>query len=138
MNKLNVKCQLSIVNQSGIAALLTIVIVGAAALIIAYSSSILGLGELEMSITDKKGDEAFYLADGCAEEALRKLKLDSNYTGETLNIGENSCIITVNNLGGSLDIESTGTIENYSKKIKINLNISGGNITINSWEELSS
>ena len=122
-------------NQSGIAALLTVVIVAAATLIMAYSASLLGLGELELGYTSQKGAEALSAADSCVEEALRRLRLDSNYSGGTLNVGNGSCIMNITANGNDRTIAAESTIGEYHKKIEAQIALSGNVITINSWEE---
>ena len=125
-------------DKRGVAALLTIVIVGAASLIMAYSASILGLGELDMGYTEKKGEDAFNIADGCMEEALRHLRLNQSYTGETLSLGSGSCIIGISSSGSDRTIIVTSTLSSYHKVLESNLTLSGSNndiIAINSWEE---
>ena len=125
-------------DNRGVAALLTIIIVSAAVLIMAFSASILGMGELDMGWTSQKGGEAFAIADGCVEEALWQLRLDSGYTGDTLIIGENSCIIGVTSNGNSRTITVSGIVENYNKKIEVGITLNGNIITLNSWQELDS
>lgn len=133
-----VKSKLLIVNcQQGMAALLTIVIIAAASLIMAYTASILSLGELEMGYNSQKASETLSLADGCLEESLRRLKLDAGYGGGTLNLGEGSCIITVAPGDGDVTINVTGSLGKYNKKIKVVAGVVGSDITIESWEELS-
>ncbi len=131
-----IKKKHKIQQEKGIATLLIIVIIGAAVLIMAFSSSILGLGDLNMAYTAQKGKEAFYIADGCVEEALRRLKIDSLYTGDSLNLGSGSCIISIESAGDSRDILIIGEVDDYQKRLEINATISNGIISINSWEEI--
>ncbi|MBD3311545.1 MAG: hypothetical protein GF349_03545 [Candidatus Magasanikbacteria bacterium] len=123
-------------DSRGVAALLTIVIVGAAALIMAYSTSVLGLGELEMGYSSQKGDQALLLADGCIEEALNRLRLDAGYTGSNLYLGDGSCIIGVSGVGGSRVIFATGTVDIYTKVIRVEATLSGSNVDVTTWEEV--
>jgi len=127
-------------NQKGIAAFLVIVMISAVALVMAYTASILGLGEIEMGFDSHKGNEAFAVADGCVEQALRRLRLDTNYTGETLSFAENSCIISVSGAGSSRTIYTTSTVGDYSKKIEADISftqdpVTGVVISLDSWEE---
>lgn len=127
--------------QSGIAALLTIVIVSAATLIMAYNASLLGLGELDMGYVSQKGAEALGMADGCVEEGFRRIRLDGGYSGENLTTRDGSCIINVSANGNIRDIIVTAsTTGNYYKKIEANITLSADAIpliTVNSWEEKS-
>ena len=121
--------------QSGIAAILTIVIIGAATLIIAYSISVIGLGELEMGYTQGQSQETFSIANSCIEEGLRRLRLDADYSGEALNIGAGSCIMNITGTGSSRTIIATGTIDVYHKKIIATISLDGGSTAVNSWAE---
>lgn len=123
-------------NQKGAAALLTVVIISSAVLIMAYSASLLGIGELEMNYNQQKGSRAFSLADGCAEEAMRRLRLDTNYTGGTLSLGGGSCIISVIPSGVSRTINISATEGEYNQSLEIIISLSGNIITINSWQEI--
>ena len=124
----------------GIAALLTIVIVGASVLIMAFGASFLGLGELDLGYNSQKGEEAFFVADGCMDEALRNIRLNIGYgvgTGSiSLSVENGSCIIDVTDLGGNTRmVVVTGTSGSYNKKIRSVYALSGNVITSTSWEE---
>ncbi|MFH1089109.1 MAG: hypothetical protein V1716_01645 [Candidatus Uhrbacteria bacterium] len=121
----------------GAAALLTIVIIGAASLIMAISAAQLGLGELEMGYTEGKGSAVLSFADGCGEEALARLRKNSAYTGETLTVGDRSCIITVTGGGAERTVASVATIGSYTKKIQMQITLNNSVITINNWSEVS-
>jgi len=122
-------------SQNGFIALLTVIIISAAALIIAYNASLLGLGELDMGYDSQRGGETLSIADGCMEEAFSRLKLDSNYNGGALNLGDGSCtIVVVANVNDRI-ITITSTLDIYNKKIEADVTLIGNVITINSWTE---
>lgn len=128
--------------QKGGAILLIVVIIAAATLIMAYSSSILGLGELDLGYTSQKGSEAFSMADGCMEETLRRIRLNTNYgigTGTiNLSVDSGSCTIDIEYLGeNQRRITVSGTISDYTKKIETELILNGNIITVTSWVEKS-
>lgn len=118
------------------AALIIVLVIGATALILALSSSFLGLGELDMGFTSQKGGEVTSLADGCMEEALCQIQLVANYSGETLNLAENSCIIDVQTDGDSRIITVTAVMGDFGEKIEANVTFNDGVITLNSWQKL--
>lgn len=124
-----------IYNKKGATALLTVLIIGSAALIMAVSAAFLSIGELDLGFTSQKGGETFALADGCMEDVLRHLRIDTSYTGGTLNLGAKSCIITVAPSGGNKIVNVQATMENYHKELETNITLSGNIITINSWIE---
>ncbi|MBT4120939.1 MAG: hypothetical protein HOA57_00010 [Candidatus Magasanikbacteria bacterium] len=125
-------------DNRGIAALMIVVVIGAAALILALSSSFLGLGELDMGYTAQKGGEVGSLADGCMEEALRQIQLNNNYGGDTLNLEGNSCIIGIQTNGNDRIITVSALVGNYGEKIQVDLTINNGLLILNSWQKLDS
>lgn len=124
--------------NKGIATLLIIVIISAATLIMAYSASLLGLGELEMGYTSQKGAETLSVADGCAEEALRRLRLNPSYSGGNLQLGNGSCIITIATSGNISTTTVTANIDSeYYKKIEVVADLNESPMAITSWQEKS-
>lgn len=111
--------------------------VGAAALLMAIGAARLGLGELEMGYIAQKADETLYLADGCAEEALRRLRIDANYSGGALNLGAGSCIINIVANGNDRAITVTSTVGEYNKKVQVSAALNGTTITVNTWGEVA-
>lgn len=130
----------SLKNTQGFVALITLVLMTALVVILAYSAGTLGLGELQMSYTAQKGLEALSVADGCVDEVLRRFRLDANYgisAGTivyTLNYG--TCSLDVVDLGsGQRRLTVTGTTAQYNKKIEVVVQTSSTDVTIVSWAE---
>lgn len=123
-------------NEKGMSALLVVVIVGGAALLMALGAARLGLGEMEMGYISQKGGEALYLADGCAEEAMERLRVDASYTGGVLNLDAGSCIISVAVNGAERVITVSALIGEFNKKIQIDAALNGEVITIDAWKEI--
>ncbi|MCK5591230.1 MAG: hypothetical protein KAI72_04670 [Candidatus Pacebacteria bacterium] len=123
-------------DQKGIAAILTVIIISAATLIMAFNSSLLGLGELELGYTSQKSGEAMAVADSCVEESLRRLRLDSSYAGGVLNVNSDSCVINIVVAGANRTIVAESTVGEYHKKIQVEATLSGRDVTVNSWQEL--
>jgi len=123
-------------DNRGVAALLVIIIISASALIMAFSASMLGIGELNMGFTSQKSGETYALADGCTEEALFRLRSDYNWTGQTLSFPDKSCIISVTANGGSRVILVESIFGDYRKKVQTTVSQSGNNLIINSWQEI--
>ncbi|MBU2541975.1 hypothetical protein KJ785_00235 [Patescibacteria group bacterium] len=123
-------------DKRGAAALLTVIIVGVTSLILAYSASILSMGELEMGYGSQKGSETASVADGCSEEAMQRLRMDASYAGGILNVGSGSCIIGIESNGNDRVVTATASIGNNYKIFQINLTLNGSSIVINSWQEI--
>lgn len=134
--------KLAINSGGGFSALFVIVIVGAASLLMAKSAATLGLGELNLGYVSQKGAEAFSVADGCVEETLRRIRLDTTYGvgSGTINlmVENGTCEINVTDLGGGQRrVVVLGTTDSYNKKIQTEITLTGNIITVDSWEELS-
>jgi len=129
-------------HNGGFAALLTVLVVSAAVLIISYSASMLGLGELDMGYTAQRGEEAFYVADGCAEEVLGRMRKDANYgvgAGTVnLTVSNGSCTMNITDLGSNQRlVVVAGTVDSYTKKIiaTTTVNVSAHSVLLDGWEE---
>lgn len=121
----------------GVAALIVVVVVGAAALLMAMSAARLGLGELEMGYIAQKGDETLYLADGCVEDTLERLRVNPAYTGGTITLGGGSCVVSVGISGSNRTIIAGATVGDFNKKVQAEATIVGGVVTLTSWNEMS-
>ena len=121
-------------SQQGLAALIIIIMIGAAALFMAYSASLLSLGELETSYTYQQGAEAMALADGCVEEAMYRLKITDTYQGGNLVFDNGSCIITTDGYPDKL-IYVTATVGNYYHYAQAYIYMEDDQITITNWKD---
>jgi len=91
----------------GAIALITMVVLGAVVTIIVTSTIILGVSSRQNALHLNQSSVVFIKADGCLEEALLRLNRDDAYGGDTYEIGDMECEISVS---GSED-ERTITIE---------------------------
>jgi hypothetical protein len=130
------------ITQQGFLALISIAIIATASLIMALGASFIGLVEIESGFNDSKGGEALALSEGCVEETLRRISLDPNYgVGNgaiSLNTRNGSCIIEVSANGSYRIIDATGTVGNFTKVLQVVTTVSGGSVTMVSWEEVES
>jgi len=132
-----------IFSPRGVVALFLIVLIAAASFIMAYGSSLLSIGELDMGYVASRGREAFANADGCAEEALRRLRYDTGYTGGTYTLPNGACVIIITTAGIHRTISVTANVaDTYFKAIQVDVTVGGDSvtgtiITMDSWEEIS-
>ncbi|OGH84291.1 MAG: hypothetical protein A2488_01860 [Candidatus Magasanikbacteria bacterium RIFOXYC12_FULL_32_21b] len=123
-------------NKKGMMAVMMVLIIGATALILALSSVKLVVNDAQMTLDNKKGGESYSVADGCVEESLRKLRLDTSYTGETLNLSTGSCIIAVSANGNDRVLNIVGTVGDYTQTLQVSVTLDGNVITLNSRSEI--
>lgn len=121
-------------NRRGMAAILTIIIVGMATLTMVITSSLLGMDQLEMSYSRDKGREVFYLAESCVNEALRRIKMspETLITDLALPADNGFCII---NMPDNNTIMASGQSWNYNKRIRVSIAVNGRKITVDDWHE---
>jgi hypothetical protein len=78
---------------------------------------------------------ALEIAEAGAQNALVRLLRGTNYTGETLEIGDGSVAVTVNGTN-TKTITSVGTIASFSRTIQVGVTITNGVLGVTSWSEL--
>jgi hypothetical protein len=126
-------------SQPGFAALLTIIIIGAATLILSFGTFVLSIGDFEQGYVVQQGSETLAVADGCIDEAMRRLRTDETFgSGGVVNltIGDGSCTITVSTpQAGKRTIVVLGTIGNYNRKIEVTISLASNVATVDSWVE---
>jgi len=122
-------------DQSGVSALLTIVIIGAASLIIAKSISLLSLNELEMGDKENFGQKYLYSAEACLEEALLQVKEDPTFsaTNQNFQTGSIDCQYTVSIDGSNRNISAINNHITYTRTINVLAVISGDQIDITAY-----
>lgn len=122
--------------NKGLVALITVLIISAVALSIGVSISLLSIGQAKMSLQQTQSSQSAFLANLCAEEALMKLKEDSNYLGnEIINSGNSSCQILP--LEGNWLIKVLADYSNQVRKVRIVVNQIDPEIIITSWQEVA-
>lgn len=122
--------------KSGIAGILIVALVGGISFLLAFTASILGIGELDLGYLADKGGYAFYLADGCGEEALGRLRKDWDYSGGSITIGDGSCDIMISGMGAKKNILITATHDNYFKKLELQVTpLPNNSLELNLWRE---
>lgn len=124
-------------NTRGVTALLTVIVVSAAALLMAFGAAMLGLGDADMSFAAQKGFQTSALADGCVEESLRRLQINSDWSGGTLSLGDGSCIIAVVSEDAIRIIQVKATVGNFHKSKLIKILLTNQVVEVLAWQEIN-
>ncbi|HSX33341.1 MAG TPA: hypothetical protein VLF91_03330 [Candidatus Saccharimonadales bacterium] len=124
--------------QSGYVALLTVLIVGAAALAIGISTLAIGSDSQISTLVELQSKAARNLSAACAEEALQVVHDNIAYAGTgNLSMGLGSCSYTVTvNTGTTRTITTTGTVDNVVRKNQVGVTIGSSSISVTSWQEV--
>jgi len=128
-----------IISQHGYVTLLFVITIGAVGL--ATILSIASLNTKSISTVDDiyKSKQATALSDACAETALQEIRNSSGFSGSgSLSLGNGNCFYTASNLGGeNRQVESTGTVGNIVRKVKILTDVINPQINVVSWQEVA-
>lgn len=125
--------------QSGYIALVAVLIIGAASVAIAVGTLTLGADTTRAALINQQSAQAKGLANACAEEALQVVHDNTTYTGtNSLTLSTGNCNYTVTNTGGSNRvIDTTGTVDNIVRKVKVYVTIGSSSISVTSWQEVA-
>ena len=127
-------------HQKGYIALILILIVLGLTLTIAISANLSGISEADMGLQKSQSSRSFYLANLCAEDALMKLKKNSEYKGgEVLTFDQGSCFILPIEGSGNFNrvVKTEGNIYNQIRRIEIQINKINPRMEIGSWREIA-
>lgn len=83
----------------------------------------------------QEGALAYYTAESGVENALLRLLRDPNYTGETLEIGTGTAVITVSGTNPKTII-SIGQNGNFKRRVSAQATYNSGYYTFSNWKEL--
>lgn len=99
-------------------------------------------GAIALTITNSqaasgfdRGNQAYYVAESGAENAVLRLLRDPNYTGETLAVGQDNAQISVSGTN-PYTIVSTGRSGGFLRKVHVIVNFTNGVLTVTSWKEI--
>ena len=123
--------------KKGFAVLISVLILGTIGLVLALSVAASTGFNLQNVITRQDSFVVRSLVNAGAEGALQQIRSNTSFTGSgTVTVNGNTCNYTVANTGGSTrQIQVTGTVNNITRKITINISALNPTISISSWQE---
>lgn len=119
----------------GVAALVTILVMAAVALSVALSVSLGSVTQLVTGLGERQSAQSLAAADGCAEDSILHLARDSAYAGGTVGLGEATCTVSVESSGSLRTIHVTSTVATFSRQLKVDATVVGGQVTVTGWRE---
>lgn len=123
-------------NNKGYIAFSTILIVSVVVLAIAVTSSLVSLGEAQSSFAQYNGESTLQFVEGCAEDALLKVRANAAYAGGSITRPEGTCTITITGAGNPKTLTATTTNTSYKRTVQIVYNRTGTGVTLVSWREI--
>lgn len=119
----------------GFIAITSVLVISAVVLAITISVSLLSIGQGQAGLALTKGEDALSFIDGCAEDALLKLRENSTYAGGNITRPEGICTVTVTSVGSSYTLTVSTTDIIYKRTVRIVAN-RGSAIIVTSWKEI--
>jgi len=125
--------------QGGYVALMAVLMIGAAATAIALGLLVGGTDSQRSTLVAQQSAQARSAANACAEEALQVMHDTTSYVGTSnLTLATGACSYTVSSTGASTRIiDTTGTVGDVVRRVKIYVTITSSSLSITSWQEVS-
>lgn len=125
-------------NTKGFIAITTILIISAVTLGIATTVALTSIGEGQASFALTKGENTLAFVEGCAEDALLKIRSNASYANPgpaLITRPEGTC--SVNVVSGSPNTATITTQDPvYKRTIQILYTRSASGVVISSWKEI--
>ena len=142
MNSLRIKNRLCYnKHQKGYITLVSVLVVGAVGIAITTSLLLLGVGSSQTSYAYQQSNQAKFLANACAEEALQQIRDSTLFAGSnSLTLGQGTCTYTVINTtptGQERTITASGTVGTIIRKVVIFINKINPTMKVTSWQEVA-
>ena len=125
--------------QKGYLAIFAVIMVISIVLVLVLSFSVKSYHSILNSRGTYRSNQAKALANMCGEYGLKQIRDLNTFTGSnTLTLGSGSCTYTVSDLGGTnRQVNSSGVINNITRKVKIMVVSVTPIVTVSSWQEVA-
>lgn len=117
-------------------ALISLLVFAVVGMIVVTGAVAVMIINMSTTTTFALGDETYQLAEAGVENGILRFLRNSNYTGETLPIGNGSATITVSG-NPTVTITSEGVIGNDHRRLQVVGTYSNNIFTITSWTEIN-
>ena len=123
-------------NNSGVAAILTVVIIAAVALLLARNAALIGRIDIDMVNNNILFGIARANAESCLEESLRQIQIDNNFISNdlSLDLSAGTCLASVSQSGGVYTIYSEGRMQTHLKIIESKASLVDNSLIISYWQ----
>jgi len=128
----------NIYKNQGMAALISVLIVGAVALVMVKSLALMGIDELDSMSAYSGGEQARATAESCLEEGLHRLQLDNGYTAnaENIAIGPGSCELTVSGTGSNRELSVAAEFDGFYRYYEAAAERLSDRLELNNYNEI--
>lgn len=125
--------------NSGYVIIISVLIVGAVGLVITTVLALLANDFYQTSFILEQSNQDKAITNACAEVALQNIYDDNYFFGTgSISLGNGSCDYYVIDTGGETrEVQVEGTVDNVTRRVKINISNINPNIIIDSWQEVA-
>jgi len=125
-----------IINK-GYVTLISILVLSAVGLSVVVSLVLLSVGSSRSSFILEQSNQAMFLANACAEEALMQIWNGDNFVGSgNLTLGQGTCTYLISNASTPKTIAVSGTVGTVTRRISITIDSVNPYIHPSSWQEI--
>lgn len=122
--------------KKGFIAMTTVLILSVVVVTIVTTVSLLSIGESQSAFALMKGEDALQFSEGCAEDALQRIRADESYAGGTFSRPEGMCVIGVSQEGNTWTITAYSDTADYMRNIQVVFERTVTGIVLTSWREM--
>lgn len=125
--------------EKGFIALSTVLVIMSVIVAIVATVTLLSIGEGQSSLAILNGEDNLELVEGCAEDAMLKIRSNSSYAGGSITRPEGTCNITINSPDPNWNITVSATNSpdrGHQRKIQVIFVKNPTGITLTSWQEI--
>src|SRR5262245_19585598 len=122
--------------KAGFIALSAVLIISAVVLLVVTTVAFLSIGQGQAGLAQTFGENQWQLVDGCAEDALLKLRASALYLGGNITRPEGTCTVGVSSVGTTYTLVVSTTDNNYRRTVKIVATRALTVVTVTSWLEI--
>lgn len=115
--------------------LVTLLVFSVVALTVATSAVAIMINVAQGTNRVEGNIAALQIAESGAENALLRLLRNPSYTGETLQVGDGTAVITVTGTTNKT-ITAVGSLDSHEKTIQVVVSFTNGIMTVSSWREM--
>jgi len=125
-------------NHKGSIALISILVVSAILLIVVLGASESQTTTSYQYLNTNSNKSAYYFAESCLEEVMGRIKVDENYSGETIDFPDDNvtCDANVDGEVINISINFENYTQNYQAEISISTNGEANNVRLLNWGKI--
>lgn len=121
--------------QSGYAALASVLVITAVALVIGMTTSLFSVNNLQSSFAQNQGEQTLAIVEGCVQDALLRLN-ENNALPVSITTPLGTCSVTINSqVGNTWTFTVSATAGLYTRSIQV-VAVRSSSISITSWLEV--